>query len=80
MSNPQRNLILAAHFRPAKPSPYGGRGQIVLPSRLYRSGQVLVANGWALEDDHGWLRVTMAGLVAAGVDMAAAETEAYAMA
>ncbi len=69
MSNPQRNLILAAHNRPARPSPYGSRGEIVLPSRLWHSGDALERNGWARPGNHGWLCVTPAGLRAAGIDL-----------
>jgi hypothetical protein len=76
MSNPQQNLILASHHRTAKPSPYGSRGEIVLPSRLQASGNVLVRNGWAIQGDHGWLNVTTAGLIAAGVDLDAIHAEA----
>ncbi len=76
MSNPQRNLILAAHHRPAKVTPYGSRGEVVLPSRLHFSGEVLRRHGWATQGNHGWLNVTKAGLVAAGVDMDAIHDDA----
>jgi hypothetical protein len=78
MSNPQQNLILAAHHRTAKPSPYGSRGEIVLPARLQSSGAALVRNGWAIPGNFGWLNVTTAGLIAAGVDLDAIHVEALA--
>jgi hypothetical protein len=76
MSNPQMNLVLAAHHRPAKVTPYGSRGEIVLSSRLVPSGEVLCRNGWAIQGSHGWLNVTRAGLIAAGIDMDALAAQA----
>lgn len=76
MSNPQMNLILAAHNRPAKVTPYGSRGEVVISSRLFASGEALRRNGWAMQGDHGWLNVTTAGLIAAGVDIEALHAEA----
>lgn len=72
MSKTQRAAILAAHA--ARPTRHRVYRDLVFTRQQWRSSDSAFAEGWI--DEQG--RQTLAGLIAAGVDMATVVAEAYA--